>query len=104
MKFAVIALIATVAAVDDASVATDAVCTADKECKVATEACCQTFASSGDQTTATAKAADMQCQAGITVKQTVKPFMNKCVARVAAKGASKLALGLSAVAAALYMA
>jgi len=57
-----------------------------------------------DQTTATAKAADMQCQAGITVKQTVKPFMNKCVARVAAKGASKLALGLSAVAAAFYMA
>ena len=106
MKFAVIALIATTvsAATADASLATDAVCTADKECKVATEACCQTYATTAEQTSATAKASTKLCKAGITAKQTAVPFMVTCKARVAAKGASKLALGLSAVAAAFYMA
>merc|ERR1711865_498506 len=89
MKFAVIALIATTvsAATADASLATDAVCTADKECKVATEACCQTYTTKALQD---AKGTDAT--------------KKKCKARVAAKGASKLAAGLSAVAAAFYMA
>jgi len=76
----------------------------DKECKVATEACCQTYATTDEQTKAVAKASTKLCKAGITEKQAKVPFMVTCKARVAAKGASKLALGLSAVAAAFYMA
>merc|ERR1740115_118767 len=102
MKFAVIALIATTvsAATADASLATDAVCTADKECKVATEACCQTYTTKTLQDAKGTDATKKMCKAGITAIQTAVPFMIECKARVAAKGASKLAAGLSAVAAA----
>ena len=103
--FALAALVATVsAAAADASVANGALCTADKECTVATDACCQTFATAAAQTTATVVAADMKCKAGITAKQTATPWMNTCVARVKGDGASSLAAtAVAAAAAALYL-
>ena len=100
--FALAALVATVTAVDDASVANGAVCTADKECKVETDACCQTYADATEQTAAVAKATTKFCKAGIDAKQTVAPFMVTCKARV--KGASSLAAtAVAAAAAALYL-
>ena len=101
--FALAALVATVsAAAADASVANGAVCTADKECKVETDACCQTYADATEQTAAVAKATTKFCKAGIDAKQTVAPFMVTCKARV--KGAKTLAAtAVAAAAAALYL-
>jgi len=103
MKFlALAALVATTQAAADASVATGAVCTADKECTTATDACCQKYgAVSGGS-----PAADKMCAAKVTVAAGSEVSPNylqasDCKGRTAA-GAASLAATAAAAATALY--
>merc|ERR1711935_192422 len=86
------------AAAADASVANKATCTADKECKVATDSCCDTFADADKQT---AKTPVLKiCYKAVTTKETATPWVITCAGRTA--GAASLAATAAAAATALY--
>merc|ERR1711934_549821 len=89
MKFAL--LIATAAAATDASVSNGATCTADKECKVATDACCDSFTSKAnmDGATTPAKICYKKMAAAATAADSAGKWVKTCAGRTA--GAASLA-------------